>query len=149
MDYIANRVRRNVRELEGALTRMLIFAELNDLPLTPSTATQALDGLALSARRRPPTPQQVLETVGAYFDIPVADLTGPRRDARVAGPRQLAMFLMRNDSRLTLPAIGRVLGDRDHTTVLYGCKKTERRLQLDDEIKRDLEALRARLAEAS
>ncbi len=149
VDYIANRVRRNVRELEGALTRTLIFSELNDLPLTPTTAAQALDGLALSARRRPPTPQQVLETVGAYFDIPVADLTGPRRDARVAGARQLAMFLMRNDSGLTLPAIGRVLGDRDHTTVLYGCKKTERRLQLDDEIKRDLEGLRARLAEAS
>ena len=149
VDYIANRVRRNVRELEGALTRTLIFAELNDLPLTPTTADQALDGLALSSRRRPPTPQQVLETIGAYFDIPVAELTGPRRDARAAGPRHLAMFLMRNDAGLTLPAIGRVLGDRDHTTVLYGCKKTERRLQLDDEIKRDLEALRARLAEAS
>ena len=147
VDFLADRVTRNVRELEGALTRTLIYAELHGLKLTPATAKLALSGLGRAAADRPPKPTAILSATANHFDIPQDDLLGKRRDARTAGARQVAMYLMRNDGRETLPEIGRVLGGRDHTTVLHGCNKIERRLKLEDQLKADVEAIRAHLAE--
>ncbi len=147
VDFLADRVTRNVRELEGALTRTLIYAELHGLGLTPATAELALSGLGRAAADRPPKPAAILSATANRFDIPQDDLLGKRRDARTAGARQVAMYLMRNDGRETLPEIGRVLGGRDHTTVLHGCNKIERRLKLEDQLKADVEAIRAHLAE--
>ncbi len=149
IDYIANRVRRNVRELEGALSRALIYAELKGLELTPTTVGQALDGIGLSDSRRPPATSDVIGVVSDYYAVSTAELTGPRRDSRVVAARQVAMYLLRKDAGLTLPAIGRELGGRDHTTALHGCRKIERRLQLDDRLRSDLDTLRARLADVS
>lgn len=146
VDFLADRITRNVRELEGALTRTLIYAELHGLPLQPSTAEQALSGLGRAAADRPPATDAILAATAQHFDIDRNDLLGKRRDARTAGVRQVAMYLMRNDGRETLPEIGRVLGGRDHTTVLHGCNKIERRLKLEDQLKADIEAIRAHLA---
>ena len=147
VDFLADRITRNVRELEGALTRTLIYAELHGLELVPPTVEQALSGLGRAAADRPPATTAILQAAARHFDIPQADLLGKRRDARTAGARQVAMYLMRNDGQETLPEIGRVLGGRDHTTVLHGCNKIERRLKLEDQLKADLEAIRAHLAE--
>ena len=149
VDYLADRVKRNVRELEGALTRTLIYAELHGLELDPSTAEQALSGLGRSAADRPPSPTAILAATATHFDIPEGVLLSRRRDARTAGARQVAMYLMRNDGRETLPEIGRVLGGRDHTTVLHGCTKIDRRLKLEDQLKADIESIRAHLADSS
>ncbi|MCY3896379.1 MAG: chromosomal replication initiator protein DnaA [Chloroflexi bacterium] len=146
VDLLADRITRNVRELEGALTRTLIYAELHGLPLQPATAEQALSGLGRAAADRPPASDAILAATAQHFDIDRHDLLGKRRDARTAGVRQVAMYLMRNDGRETLPEIGRVLGGRDHTTVLHGCNKIERRLKLEDQLKADIEAIRAHLA---
>ena len=146
VDLLADRITRNVRELEGALTRTLIYAELHGLELQPSTAEQALSGLGRAAADRPPATDAILTATARHFDVPQNDLLGKRRDARTAGVRQVAMYLMRNDGRETLPEIGRVLGGRDHTTVLHGCNKIERRLKLEDQLKADIEAIRAHLA---
>ena len=147
VDFLADRITRNVRELEGALTRTLIYAELHGLELQPSTAELAMSGLGRATADRPPQTSAILDATATHFEIPRDDLLGKRRDARTAGARQVAMYLMRNDGQETLPAIGRVLGGRDHTTVLYGCAKIERRLKLEDRLKADLEAIRAHLAE--
>ena len=147
VDFLADRVTRNVRELEGALARTLIYAELHGLELTPATAGLALSGLGRAAADRPPQPAAILSATANHFDLPQDDLLSRRRDARTAGARQVAMYLMRNDGRETLPEIGRVLGGRDHTTVLHGCNKIERRLKLEDHLKADVEAIRAHLAE--
>ncbi len=146
IDYLAERVSRNIRELEGALTRTLIYAELNNLELTPTAAAQALSGLGRAAADRPPKPRNILAAAAQHFELPQDDLIGKRRDARTVAARQVAMYLMRNDGRETLPEIGRILGGRDHSTVLHGCAKIERRLRLEDGLKADLEAVRARLA---
>lgn len=147
IDFLADRVTRNVRELEGALARTLIYAELHGLALTPATAELALSGLGRAAADRPPQAAAILSATANHFDLPQDDLLSRRRDARTAGARQVAMYLMRNDGRETLPEIGRVLGGRDHTTVLHGCNKIERRLRLEDQLKTDVEAIRAHLAE--
>lgn len=147
VDFLADRITRNVRELEGALTRTLIYAELHGLELEPSAAEQALSGLGRAAASRPPATAAILAATSQHFDVPQNDLLGKRRDARTAGVRQVAMYLMRNDGRETLPEIGRVLGGRDHTTVLHGCNKVERRLKLEDQLKADIEAIRVHLAD--
>jgi chromosomal replication initiator protein len=149
VDFLAEKITRNVRELEGGLTRTLVYAELHGLELKPSTAEQALSGLGRAASDRPPTPSAILSATARHFAIPHDDLLGKRRDARTASARQVAMYLMRNDGRETLPEIGRVLGGRDHTTVLHGCKKIDRRLKLEDSLKADLESIRAHLADHS
>ena len=149
IDYLAERVTRNVRELEGALTRTLIYSELNGLDLSSDTAEQALSGLGRSTSDRPPKPTAVIAAVADHFEVPTDDLLGKRRDARTAASRQVAMYLIRNDGRETYPEIGRILGGRDHSTVLHGCAKVERRLKLEDRLKGDLEAIRARLASNS
>jgi len=146
VDLLADRITRNVRELEGALTRTLIYAELHGLQLQPATAEQALSGLGRAAADRPPATDAILAATARHFEIDRGVLLGKRRDARTAGVRQVAMYLMRNDGRETLPEIGRVLGGRDHTTVLHGCNKIERRLKLEDQLKADIEAIRAHLA---
>ena len=147
VDFLADRITRNVRELEGALTRTLIYAELHGLELQPSAAEQALAGLGRAAASRPPATAAILAATSQHFDVSQNDLLGKRRDARTAGVRQVAMYLMRNDGRETFPEIGRVLGGRDHTTVLHGCKKVERRLKLEDQLKADIEAIRVHLAD--
>ena len=147
VDFLADRITRNVRELEGALTRTLIYAELHGLELQPSAAEQALAGLGRAAASRPPATAAILAATSQHFEVSQNDLLGKRRDARTAGVRQVAMYLMRNDGRETFPEIGRVLGGRDHTTVLHGCKKVERRLKLEDRLKADIEAIRVHLAD--
>ena len=146
-DFLAHRVRRNMRELEGALRRTLIYAELSGLPLTPDTAARALDGLGAASHPRPIAARHVLDRTAAHFGVPLPDLSGSRRDAPTAHARQVAMYLLRNDSSLSLPEIGRTLGGRDHTTALHGCRKIERLIQLDDRLKNDIETIRAQLAD--
>ncbi len=146
IDFLADRVRRNVRELEGALTRTLIYSELKGLPLSPETAALALDGLGRTTSDRPPKPREILAAVATHFEVPTEDLEGKRRDARTASARQIAMYLLRNDGRETLPEIGRLLGGRDHSTVLHGCKKIARRLKMENRLKTDLATIRAFVA---
>jgi len=146
-DFLAHRVRRNMRELEGALRRTLIYAELSGLPLTPDTAARALDGLGAASHPRPIAARHVLDRTAAHFSVTLDDLTGSRRDAPTAYARQVAMYLLRNDSSLSLPEIGRTLGGRDHTTALHGCRKIERLIQLDDRLKNHIETIRAQLAD--
>ena len=146
IDFLADRVRRNVRELEGALTRTLIYSELKGLPLSPETAALALDGLGRTTSDRPPKPREILAAVATHFEVPTEDLEGKRRDARTASARQIAMYLLRNDGRETLPEIGRLLGGRDHSTVLHGCKKVAGRLKIENRLKTDLAAIRAFVA---
>ena len=148
-EFLAHRVRRNMRELEGALRRTLIYAELNGLPLTPEAAARALDGLGVPSHPKPIAGRHVVDRTAAHFGVPEAALSGARRDARTAHARQVTMYLLRNDASLSLPEIGRMLGGRDHTTALHGYRKIERLLRIDDTLKNDIETIRAQLADAA
>lgn len=148
-DFLSQRVRRNMRELEGALRRTLIYAELNGLSLTPETAARALDGLGAPSHPKPIAARHVVDRTAAHFGVPETDISGARRDARTAHARQVIMYLLRNDASLSLPEIGRILGGRDHTTALHGYRKIERLLRIDDTLKNDIETIRAQLADAA
>ena len=123
LESIARRVQSNIRELEGALNRILAFSDLSGAPLTPSLVEVALADLL--PQKRNISSSRILEAVATREGIGVADLTGQNRSAKIAIPRQLAMYLLRDLNEISLPQIGELLGGRDHTTVMYGIKKVE------------------------
>jgi len=123
LESIARRVQSNIRELEGALNRILAFSDLSGAPLTPSLVEVALADLL--PQKRNISSSRILEAVATREGIGVADLTGQNRSAKIAIPRQLAMYLLRDLNEISLLQIGELLGGRDHTTVMYGIKKVE------------------------
>ena len=143
IELVANAVQHNVRELEGALNRVLAFAQCNRLPLGVDTARQALADLMM--RRDPPSFGEVLAAVAEYYRLTEDDLTGRSRTASVAEPRQVAMYLIREDADASLPAIGAALGGRDHTTVMHGCEKIGHLLEQDAKLRRSIMQIRDRL----
>ena len=121
LETVARRVQSNIRELEGALNRILAFADLSGTSLTPSLVDMALADLLPQKRNIPP--DKILEAVAASEGVGVNDLLGQNRSAKVAVPRQLAMYLLREFNEISFPQIGEILGGRDHTTIMYGIKK--------------------------
>jgi chromosomal replication initiator protein len=123
LEGVARRVQSNIRELEGALNRILAFADLSGTPLTPQLVEVAL--VDLLPQRRNISPRRILEAVASYEGIAVDDLIGQNRSAKIAIPRQIAMYLLREINDISFPQIGELLGGRDHTTVMYGIKKID------------------------
>jgi len=121
LETIARRVQSNIRELEGALNRILAFADLSGTSLTPSLVEMALADLL--PQKRNVSPAKILEAVADSEGIKVEDLIGQNRSAKIATPRQLAMYILRQYNEISLPQIGELLGGRDHTTVMYATKK--------------------------
>jgi chromosomal replication initiator protein len=133
LESIARRVQSNIRELEGALNRIIAFADLSGTSLTPNLVEVALADLLPQKRNIPPT--KVLELVASQQGVSVQDLIGQNRSAKVALPRQMAMYILREFNEISLPQIGELLGGRDHTTVMHGIKKVSE----DEKLKKQVE----------
>ena len=123
LESIARRVQSNIRELEGALNRIIAFADLSGTSLTPNLVEMALADLL--PQKRNVSPAKILEAVAESEGIRVEDLIGQNRSAKIAAPRQLAMYILRHYNQISLPQIGELLGGRDHTTVMYATKKVD------------------------
>ena len=132
LETIARRVQSNIRELEGALNRILAFADLSGTLLTPQLVEVALADLI--PQRRDVAPEKIIELVAKEWQTTVDALLGRDRSQKIAQPRQVAMYLMRKETDASLPQIGEVLGGRDHTTVMYAIEK----IASDIETKTDL-----------
>jgi len=134
--FIAKRIRSNVRELEGALRRVIANARFTQRPIDLDFAREALrDLLALQARLV--SIENIQKTVAEYFKIRVADLLSKRRNRSIARPRQIAMALAKELTNHSLPEIGDAFGGRDHTTVLHGCRRVQELRQGDKRIDDD------------
>lgn len=140
---IATRIQSNIRELEGALNRVLALSQLTHQPLTSEIAETALSNLLPQRSRL--TLDQIVEEVAHHFGVEVTALQGRSRSQAVARPRQIAMYLIREETGASLPQIGAVLGGRDHTTVLYGCERIADLIEEDVELRREVITLRQRL----
>jgi chromosomal replication initiator protein len=136
LDMIARRVQSNIRELEGALNRIVAFADLSGSPLTPQLAEVALADLL--PQRRDLTPEQVVALVASKFKVTVEQLTGRDRSREIALPRQVAMYLLRREVNVSLPQIGEALGGRDHTTVMYAIQQIANKIETDSGLRRDV-----------
>ncbi len=152
LDVIADRVTDNVRALEGALIRVVAFHSLTGRPLDAALAAEVLDGLYPPARGRvaravAPTIDLIQQLTCEAFGVTLDELVSQGRTARVSWPRQVAMYLCREHTDQSLPAIGRRFGGRNHTTVMHACRQTSKRLASDQDAYDAVHSLSARLRE--
>ncbi len=145
MEFLAHKITSNVRELEGALNRIVAHADLVGRPVTIE-ATQDLLRDLLRANDRRVTIDEIQRKVAEHFNMRVADMHSERRARAIARPRQVAMFLAKNLTQRSLPEIGRKFGGRDHTTVMHAVKKVEELMASDHSFAEDIELLRRTLA---
>ena len=143
IDFIARQVQSNIRELEGALNRVLAYARLTGSPLTPELAATALADLV--ARPTTVTLDELVITVADFYSVARDDVLGRGRNKELVHPRQVVMYLARQELEMTLPQIGEALGGRDHTTVIYGVEKISQAIDSDDTIRREILAIREKL----
>ena len=143
MEVIARRVQSNIRELEGALTRIAAFADLSGLPVTHSWSIPPW--LICCRAVCEVKPDEVVRKVADVFGVTVERMLGRDRSREVALPRQIAMYLLREEANISLPQIGEALGGRDHTTVMYGCDKIADLLERDDRLRRQVVEIRDQL----
>lgn len=142
---IAGAIQSNVRELEGAMNKIIAYHQFKNVPPTLLTVQPLLQSLSPTINKRNITPRLLLETVITYFDISMDDILGKSRERRLAFPRQIAMYLLREESKCSYPSIGDQIGGRDHTTAMHACNKINEMLKDDDQLKHDLTTLRERL----
>jgi chromosomal replication initiator protein len=134
--FIAKHIRSNVRELEGALKRVLAYCRFNNTQVNVTTAREALKDL-LAVLNRQVSIENIQKTVADYFKIKVSEMYSKKRFRSVARPRQVAMALSKELTQQSLPEIGEAFGGRDHTTVLHACRKTQELRETDQEFARD------------
>jgi chromosomal replication initiator protein len=144
---IASRIQSNIRELEGALNRLVALATLTDQPLTTDLTEEALRNFV--PQQRSASPDQIITLVSNHYGVEISALQGRGRSRAIARPRQIAMYLIREETGTSLPQIGALLGGRDHTTVLYGCDKITQLLDEDSELRREIMGLRQQLHKLS
>lgn len=142
IDFIAHKVQSNIRELEGAFTRVLGYAKLMNATLSVDLANNVLQDIL---RHKPVTVEQVIQVVADFYRVDIADLTGRSRNKEVVLPRQVAMYLLREETDASLPQIGGLLGGRDHTTVMYAHDKITEQIEADDTRRREILAIKERL----
>jgi chromosomal replication initiator protein len=144
--YIATNIKSNIRELEGALTKVVAMARLNnrgviDVPL----AEEALKDLISPDQAREVTPEIIIGTVAEHFGLKVEDITSTKRNKEVVYPRQIAMYLCRELTATPLTVIGKVMGGRDHTTVMHGIDKVKETLDNDATVRSTVEILKKKI----
>ncbi len=143
IEFLAHRIQSNIRELEGSLNRIVAYSRLTRTPLTPQVVEQVLHDMTPSeARRITPEPHAILEAVARYFNTSTADLNGKKRDQQLVRIRQIAMYLIREETHLALSQIGDLLGGRDHSTIVHGYQKIAADINSDHQLRRDVLAIR-------
>ena len=138
--FIAKRIRSNVRELEGALRRVIANSRFTERPINLEFAKEALRDL-LAVQARLVSIENIQKTVAEYFKIRVADLLSKSRSRSITRPRQIAMSLAKELTRHSLPEIGDAFGGRDHTTVLHACRKVKELREADNRVREDYQNL--------
>ncbi|MCJ7780230.1 MAG: chromosomal replication initiator protein DnaA, partial [Acidimicrobiia bacterium] len=131
MTFIAENVHQNIRELEGALTRVTAFASLTDERITLTMAKEVLSDIVAFDRVVPLTADRIIQLTADYTSTTISELTGPSRKQPLARSRQIAMYLCREHTDLSLPKIGAQFGGRDHTTVIHAVEKVKTLMRTD------------------
>ncbi len=142
--YIATHIQKNVRELEGALNRIIAFSQIyNRIP--ESKEVKNILNTYINAPYKKTSPQVILKAVADFYSISLNDLLKRSRKKEVVKPRQIAMFLLREETKLSFPEIGQKLGGRDHSTVIHACEKIKNEVSVDDPLKTELVMIRERV----
>jgi len=144
-DFLANRIRANIRRLEGALIRVVSYASLTGKPMSIETAENLLRDVLHEESRFTLTIEVIQKKVAEHFDLRIADMTSKRRPENIAFPRQIAMFLSRQMTESSLNTIGEAFGGRDHGTVLHACRLVKDRMEVDAGVRQTVMLLEKKL----
>jgi len=145
LTFIAHKVQKNIRELEGALTRVIAFASIHQREMDTEAAAVLLSDIIPAASRRPISIDAIKKAVSDHYSIPLEELTGKRRDKHIVFPRQVAMYIVREETPSSLPVIGQAFGGRDHTTALHSIEKIANELKEDERLRYEIQSIRDRL----
>lgn len=143
MEFLANLIQTNIRELEGALNQLLAFCEMRGLSPDINIANSLLGGQ--KARPKHLSAKQIIERTARHFQVPLEDMLGPKRDRDIVVPRQIAMYMLRSELHLSFPKIARELGRKDHTTAIHSVEKIEKELSYDVELKSVIQDIKERI----
>jgi chromosomal replication initiator protein len=149
IDFLAHRVQSNIRELEGCLNRVAAYAQMYQTSITVEVAAAALSELLNTNGRRRIAPEAVVREVAAFYGVELRALQGRSRSHSIVVPRQVAMYLMREETDASLVDIGQCLGGRDHTTVMYGCEKIGDELNNDARLRQEVATIREKIYQSS
>jgi len=142
LTYIASVVQNNIRELEGALNRVVAFHQFNQTDPTLDSTKEVLASLINNFQSKSISPKLIIDIVSKFYDIDIIDLTGKSRKKELVVPRQIAMFLMRQEINTSFPTIGHEFGGRDHTTAIHACNKVANEIKQDQRKKQEIESLK-------
>ncbi|MBP6942452.1 MAG: chromosomal replication initiator protein DnaA [Candidatus Buchananbacteria bacterium] len=144
--YLATVIHNNVRELEGALNRIIAHSQLLSKTLGLEEVKQVVSSITAASQKKSLTPKTIISIVAEYFDIAIEDIIGPCRKKNLTEPRQIIMYLIREELKSSYPTIGQEIGGRDHTTVIHAYEKINRNIKTDDKLRHDITALKQKLA---
>lgn len=143
--YVAGTIQHNVRELEGALNKIIAYHQFKNITASMESVQGLMQSFAPTVPKRNISPRRLLEIVVQYYELTMDDILGKSREQRLAYPRQIAMYLLREEAKCSYPAIGTHVGGRDHTTAIHACNKISELLKNNEQLKRDVTTLRERL----
>jgi chromosomal replication initiator protein len=146
LEYMASQIQSNIRELEGALNRVVIYCQMSHIPFSLEASRSALSGLITPTyNRQTYSVDTIFSLIAEYFGISVADLIGKKRQKELVYPRHLTMYLLREELSMSYPDIGREMGGKDHTTVMHGYNKTVGDISTQPKVPHDIAQIKQRL----
>jgi len=145
LSYIASNIQHNIRELEGALNRVIVSCELKDVEPTLSNVKKILGDLIHSGRKKGITFKHIIQSVSEFYDINSQNMFSRCRRKDIVKPRQIAMYLMRSELQASYPGIGEQLGGRDHTTAMHAYEKIRREIEQDDQLEQELNIIKGKI----
>ena len=141
MQYVANNIQSNIRELEGALNKICAYSTLERKPITVALAEDALKDLITPEGQQELTPELIMDIVSEHYNISISDMISKKKSKEIAYPRQIVMYLCRKYTTASLQAVGNMLGKRDHTTIIHGAEKIEKDLQKNPSLQNSIDVL--------
>lgn len=147
LSFVANNIQGNIRELEGALNRLIAYHNFNNTQPTIDTAKAILESMLSNIQTKSKTPKSIINIVSKYYSLPISDIIGKCRKKELVTPRQIIMFLLREECGSSYPTIGEELGGRDHTTAMHACNKITNNLKDDTKLKQDIDSIKQMLRE--
>ena len=141
IEYIATNVKSNIRELEGALNIVVAFGNLNKREINLDLAKEALKNIISPDEKKVITPEYILDTVSEHFHVSKEDMKGSKRNAEIVLPRQIAMYLCRKMTQIKYKELGALLGGKDHSTIIHGCKAIEYEINNNDNVRNTVDIL--------
>lgn len=145
IQYIASNVKSNIRELEGSLNKLMALANLENREINVALAEQVLNDIIAPNEKKDITPEYIISMVAEHFDVTEEDICGTKRSSKIVRPRQIAMYLCRNMTKVPLATIGKAMGNKDHTTVMHGAEKIEKEMKTSQSLANTIEILQKKI----